>query len=343
MKLLFIVPKLYYGGAELQMRHIINYGIEKGYKIEVVDIETTEELKEKYKVIQLKKEIFLKKDNKIKKMLKRIQLYFLLKKMIDSKNYDYIIFFNILFLPLVYLVKTKVIFSVREYNMNYFKNYNKYLRKIFIITANNIPSYIELKKKYKSVFLQNNYVMDFDVEKEKEKLEKTYLIVSNIAKHKNILPVITLFKQLENKGYKLRIAGKITDEKYYKELLKESIGSNNISFLESLNYEKLKEEYSKAAGIIHLSKQEGTPNALLDAIKYNKKFICLNTVENNCLFAEVPIFLINDENELEKRIYKLENYDCSNELKYLQNKIEQMFSERNIIEFYKILRQYKEK
>lgn len=338
MKLLFIVPKLYYGGAELQMRHVINFGIKQGYDIEVIDIETIEKLNENYKIIQIKKSILLEGKSKIRKILKRIEVYLELKKEINKKKYDYIIFFSTLFLPMIYFLKSRIVFSLREYNVEYFKKFDKYFKKINLITTNNIPSFIFMKKKYKNVFLQNNYVQNYKKIEEKINLEnKSYLIVSNINKHKNLLPVIKVFRKLEKKGYKLKIAGRISNQNYYEKLLKEIGQAKNIKILGSLPYEKLEEEYLKAEGIIHLSKQEGTPNALLDAIKFKKKFICLSTPENICLFAETPIFIINTEEELEEKIYELENIDYSREIDFLFKKIKMMFSEKNIEEFYKIL------
>ena len=338
MKILFIVPKLYYGGAELQMRYVIEFGIKQNYNIEVMDIETLENIKENYKVIQIKKNIFLEEKNKIIKLYERLKLYVELKRRVNKQKYDYVVFFNILFLPLVYLIKSKSVFSIREYNKAYFKRYHKYLKKISILTTNNIPSYMVMKSKYNNVFLQNNYVKNYEEIKKKIKIEnRSYLIVSNITEHKNILPVIKVFKSLEEKGYKLKIAGKINDQIYYKKLLKEIEQTKNIEILGSLSYKKLEEEYLKAEGVIHLSKQEGTPNALLDAIKFKKKFICLSTPENICLFSETPIFMINEEKELERKIYELEEKDSSKEINFLFEKIKMMFSEKNIEEFYKIL------
>jgi|GEM_PF-6273146 len=338
MKLLFIVPKLYYGGAELQMRHIINFGIKQEYDIEIIDIETKEDIEENYKVIQMKKSILLEDKNKIIKFYKRIKFYLELKKRIDEEEYDYVVFFNILFLPLVYLIKNKIVFSIREYNNDYFKKFDKYLKKINILTTNNIPSYIFMKTKYNNVFLQNNYIKNSKgIERKIEVENKSYLVVSNINEHKNIIPVVKIFNQLEDKGYKLKIAGKVSNQNYYEKLLNEINQAKNIKVLGSLPYEKLEEEYLKAEGVIHLSKQEGTPNALLDAIKFKKKFICLSTPENVCLFAETPMFMINKEEELEEKIYELEKIDYSKEINFLFEKIKIMFSEKNIEEFYKLL------
>lgn len=338
MKVLFIVPKLYYGGAELQMRHIIDFGIKQGYDIELMDIETQKNIEENYRVIQIKKSILLEGKSKIIKFYERIKLYLELKKRINEREYDYVIFFNILFLPLVYLIKNKIVFSIREYNNDYFKKFDKYLKKINILTTNNIPSYIFMKTKYNNVFLQNNYVNNYKkIVRKIKKENKSYLIVSNINEHKNILPVVKVFKQLEDKGYKLKIAGKINNQNYYEKLLREINQVKNIKILGSLPYEKLEEEYLKAEGVIHLSKQEGTPNALLDAIKFKKKFICLSTPENVCLFAETPIFMISKEEELEEKIYELEKVDYSKEINFLFEKIKMMFSEKNIKEFYKLL------
>ena len=338
MKILFLVTKLYNGGAERQMREVIELGIKRGHNIEVIDLETIENLSEEYNVIQLKKENFFSERNKIKQIFKRMYVYITIYKKLKTRNDDYVVFFGFDFLPIVYLSNKKFIYSIREYNLKYFKKLDVFFKKLYLITTNNIPSYIELRKKYTNIFLQNNYINSKNIEESLfDVKEKNYLVVSSINKHKNILPIIKVFKKLERKGYKLKIAGKISDITYYKILTDEMGEAKNIEFLENLEYKELKKEYLKAEGVIHLSKQEGTPNALLDAIKFKKKFICLSTPENICLFAETPIFMINTEEELEKKIYELEKIDYSTEMKFLFEKIKIMFLEKNIEEFYKIL------
>ena len=335
MKILFITPRLYYGGAETQMRRLIKIGIDLNHEIEVLDIESNNNLEEKYKIYQLKENILLDNDNRIIRNIKRMKIYFLINKIIKKEKYDYIIFFYILLLPIVFFSKNKFILSIREYNINYFKKFSIFLKKLFFITTNNVPTFIELQKKYNNIFLQNN-ILDFTVKDlTKDKLgNKIYLVVSNISKRKNILPVIKVFKKLEKDGYKLKIAGKIVEENYYKEIKKESENYKNISFLGYLNKNELENEYIKAEGIIHLSKLEGTPNAILDAIIYKKKFICLNTPENICLFSEAKEFIISNESELENKVKEITGKNYPEILNYLNKKMELLFNEENGKKFY---------
>lgn len=337
-KVLFITPKYYFGGAELQMRFLVKEGIKLGKNITVLDIETSEDIKDKdLNIIQLKKEFLYMETNKYLRIIKRVKRYWEIGKIIKKENFDFIIFFNLNLLPLVFFTKAKVIYSVREFNPIIFKTFMKvFLKKLYLITTNNIPSYIFLKKKYRNVYLQNNIV-----EREKEEkqnlteIKRSYLIISNISKRKNLESAIKVFKELKDCGYNLKIAGKIVDKNYYCKLKKEIIGYENIEFLGYLNQKELYKEYRMAEGIIHLSKMEGTPNAILDAIKFNKKFICLETPENIALFSEVPVFLIENEKNLKNKLLEFDYQDYHQELEYLNLKIKLMFSEKNIQLFYK--------
>lgn len=342
MNLLFITPKYYYGGAELQMRRLIREGINLGYNITLLDIETKEKIEEdNLKIIQLREIFLYEKYNKFIRILKRIRIYVKIVKKIKENNYDYIIFFNLNFLPIVLFFKNKkIVYSVREYNSIIFTFICKiFLNKLYLIFSNNIPSYIFLKSKFKNTYLQNN-IVENDFNDTLEKIQKkTYLIVSNISERKNILPAVETFKKLKKKGYKLKIAGKIVDKNYYEKIQIIIENCENIFFLGYLNSYELEKEYKKASGIIHLSKLEGTPNAILDSIKYNKKFICLNTPENICLFSEIKDFFISSEKELEEKILFLEDKDCKKDLEYLQMKIKRLFSIKNAEYFYKILKE----
>ena len=337
-KLLFITPKYYLGGAELQMRFLVKEGIKLGKNITVLDIETSEEIKDKgLNIIQLKKEFLYMETNKYLRIIKRLRRYWEIGKIIKKEDFDFVIFFNLNLLPLVFFTKAKFIYSVREFNPIIFKTFMKiFLKKLYLITTNNIPSYIFLKKNYRNVYLQNNVVESERKEKKKlTEIKRSYLIISNISKRKNLESAIKAFKELKDYGYKLRIAGKIVDENYYYKLKKEIIGYENIEFLGYLNQENLYKEYKAAEGVIHLSKMEGTPNAILDAIKFNKKFICLETPENIALFSEVPVFLIANEKKLKNKLLEFDHQDCHQELEYLNFKIKLLFSKKNIQLFYK--------
>lgn len=264
----------------------------------MLDLETKETIKTDFKVEQFKMNFLELNKSIFQRMLGRIVKYIKIAKYVKLDNYDYVVFFNLNLLPLVFLCNKKTVYSVREYNPKIFdsKIISLFLKKLTLITTNNLPSYILLERKYKNVLLQNN-VIDFvipqnlDIKVE----EKNYLIVSNFSKRKNILPAIETFINLKDKGYKLRIAGGIEDEKYYenaKKIIKRN--GRNIEILGFLTHEELEKEYLKSEGIIHLSRLEGTPNALLDAVKYKKKFIALSTPENLSLFPEAKDFLIDD-------------------------------------------------
>lgn len=120
----------------------------------------------------------------------------------------------------------------------------------------------------------------------------------------------------------LRIAGKVEDEEYFKEM-KEFVSRNdltNVKFLGQLNIEQIKEEYSKCSLLVLPSKQETAPMVIAEAFSCGKPVIATKVggipymVENNengFLFekedyktlAEKIILLLKD-NELRKKLGK---------------------------------------
>ncbi len=342
MKLLFITPKYKFGGAERQMSILMNYLNYKDVDLTLLDLETIEDIKEKYKVKQFKTS-FLELDKPIfLRLVRRIGKYLKISRYVKSNDFKFIIFFNLNLLPLVFLTRKKVIYSVREYNPRIFNNkiISLFMKRVALITTNNLPSYILLKRKYKNVLLQNN-IVEFDFANNSNEMEekKNYLIVSNFSKRKNILPVIEAFKELKEEGFKLRIAGKVVDKNYYEEIKKiMQNNGENIEILGFLSHDQLEKEYLRSEGIIHLSALEGTPNALLDAVKYKKKFIALKTPENLSIFSEARDFLIDENACIKKAVKKLTEKDYKPILNVLNKRFNFIYSEENMEQFFEELK-----
>lgn len=337
--ILFIVPKLKLGGAERQTFELAKIGKKMNYKIKILEIEENKESNFIEDIECLKINFFDTKSSKILKKIKKIRMILKLREYISNSEYDYIFFTNINFIWLsLFKSKAKKIFSVREYNLEYFKGFKKILlKRMDILTTNNYPSYIKLKEIKKKSYLFYNIINIGKKIQEIEKNKKEYLIVSNLNKHKNIEPVINVFKELSKENYKLKIVGKIEDENYFKKLFEDKI--KNISYLGYLNEEKLEEEYLKSEGIIHFSKQEGTANSILDAIKYKKPVIVLDITENLAIMQEVEDYIVKNENELKEKIRNISNgrIDIKKNNEYLYEKLLRLFSEKNGLKFYKML------
>ena len=108
------------------MRFLVKEGIKLGKNITVLDIETSEEIKDKgLNIIQLKKEFLYMETNKYLRIIKRLRRYWERGKIIKKEDFDFVIFFNLNLLPLVFFTKAKFIYSVREFNPIIFKTFMK--------------------------------------------------------------------------------------------------------------------------------------------------------------------------------------------------------------------------
>lgn len=348
IKILFVLPKLKYGGAEKQALKFAKE-LSKINSVEILDYESNEIIyDENIKIFGLNEKILFSKDmNRILRNVLRIKGLLKLVKLIKNSNYDYIIIFNKLFLPisLINYKNSKIVFSIREFNERYFKGiYKVLLKKVNILMTNNYPSYLFIKTlKKKSYFVNNILDLKNTTQKSEVIKNKEYLLVSNLSEHKNIELAIDIFIELKAEGYILKIVGKISDERYFNKILNKMKNSENILYLGYLDENKLEEEYKSSEGLIHTSLKEGTANAILDAINYNKPFVCLNIPENIYLVGEIKECLANTKNEFIERIknisFNLENniIDIENNMNYLKTKINMLYSIENSYEFNNIL------
>jgi glycosyltransferase involved in cell wall biosynthesis len=104
--------------------------------------------------------------------------------------------------------------------------------------------------------------------------DKIAIIVSAIIPRKSVYEGIDFFnKQLHKHGYKLYIIGPNSDTldgfdpNYYKSCL--SIANENVVFLGELSQPDVFTYFKNAHFLIHLSKQEGMPNVVLEAMSFS--------------------------------------------------------------------------
>lgn len=103
--------------------------------------------------------------------------------------------------------------------------------------------------------------------------DKSALIVSALIPRKGIIEGIDFYKNnLEKLGYKLHVIGpnhaglEGYDDAYANECLRYSSG--NIIFEGGLSHDQVKSFLARARFLIHLSKKEGMPNVVLEALAY---------------------------------------------------------------------------
>lgn len=344
-KILFIVPEYPFGGAERQIFELAKQGQKFGFRAEILDVKSkTDRMVDEIKINAFSSDILLENYGKFLKNIFRISCLFKISSYIKQNNYDMVCLFNKLFLPLAFMGNKNLLFSVREFETKYFKSiYKMMIKKIKTVTTNNLPSYIFVKQFHKNAHLVNNILHFKSTSTITLNNNKEFLAVCNIAKHKNILPILQTFKSLKKDGYKLKVAGKITDLTYFNKI--KIYFSENIEYLGYLDLASLSKEYINCEAIIHLSLKEGTPNVILDSVKYGKPFIIMDIPENISFTDTFSPFLLNNDSLQNVRnkvnnLHKIIDNDPREVIEYLeflQIKLKNNYSEKNAEVFYTLL------
>jgi glycosyltransferase involved in cell wall biosynthesis len=348
MKVTFVAPEMPLGGAEKQMHRLAKALRSNGVNASILCLGTNKLEEGTVPIVSLNYSVF-GANNIFAKASKRIKAFMILKKYFKHNNSDVVVFFNSIFIPIVLLkIGAKTIFSIREYRPDYFKGIRLFLlRKFDIIMSNNVSSQIVLNHLGTRAYLVNNILVKEDI-KPNENIDfvnnKIYILVSNISTHKNIEDAIDAFNILDQYGYKLRIIGKNIQEKYCKKL-EDKIKGNNITFVGYLNEKNLESEYLNAEGVVHTSRVEGTPNAVLDAVLNFKPFIVSDISEHEilCDYKNEYTYKIGNYIELAEKVKGIhENVEKRSRvlidgISYFYMKVSFSYSNTNASSFLKIL------
>lgn len=222
---------------------------------------------------------------------------------------------------------------IKQYNLKekFRLIYLKFATKLSVINANHIifmsdtlrkktHNYLLLNKKKYSVIRHGRptiKVCENDnchkILNEKYSIHKKFLLcVSHIYRYKNILQLVKAYLRINsNLHYDLIIAGRISDKKYYQEivsLISNSNYGNKIKFIGEVPEEELYYLYSACEIFIFPSGTENAPITLLEAMAYGAPIICSNIPENREICGSAALYI--DPNNLVKfgeNIIKLHN------------------------------------
>ena len=181
-------------------------------------------------------------------------------------------------------------------NNGFIKKINKrlflYILKILLFNQKNITfiaitkeEYLEIKNLFTNLkvkLIQNNIPFDhFNIERQKKKLQKTFVFFGRIHPHKNIIEMINTFidSNLTNHGWKLEIYG-ISDDIIYLNRIKRIISIwPQIKILDPVfGYEKVKIINRSWANIL-ISKSEVLSFSILESGVYGLPSIVTSNIE----------------------------------------------------------------
>lgn len=303
-KVLFIMPDLYYAGAEYQVRNIIACCL-KSSNIQVfLALENAPESKSieffcKDNPNFLQENIYLmniKQNDLIKKELKYYSEIIKIKRLYSINEVFLYDKYGILAIPLFKLLRIKVIYSERnsgDVTMSHFL-YRLFLKKIKYVTCNSDYAKNKLEHGlHRDIYKINNYV----------EVPKLNVIRHNSLQDKNRISILLsarvsaiknqelVFDYLERysgvKKIKVLVAGNV-DEDEYLHKLKNKIKNfdSEVISVEFLGFVADKEKlYNECDLVILPSFSEGTPNVVLESFARKIPVIASNIPQNFFLFA----------------------------------------------------------
>ena len=329
-KILLIMPRIYYGGAETQFRYFAEYcnkhNVEMYMAVENKDgnredIEKFKELNKNIKFIEYKNSsagyttsnFFMKNIRKIKGLFNLLfKTFFICVRFKDISTVIVYDGFGLKLTSLFKLFGKKVIYSERNSGKetlgSFFNKFN--LKKADIVCANSLPAkkYIENNSDIKVQLIYNGIKVKDTVEtKQKSEGEFNILVPGRIIKRKNVKAIIESLTFLDCK-YKVWLCGDIREYDYYNEI-KEYIEEHkleNIVFTGQIN--NISEYYKKADLVILASFSEGMPNVILESFA-NKRMIISSDIEMNraIMKDEKFVFNPNSPSELAEKIKMVMN------------------------------------
>ena len=347
-KIMFYSMALIKGGTERTIANLSNYFINK-YDITIVtniNHPTEYKLDKRIKVINIDKEDKLN-EKLFKKIITKLSHFRTneLNKIIEKEKPD--IIFSLLPEPSIRLLNLKkkynipMILCVRNrpnkellFKLSIIRNHYYKKADNILLQDINFIKYIPNRLRNKVIVIPNYISHSFIDSKISTKKEKTITTIARLEKQKNIELLITAYKELKNKEYKLLIYGEGKEKNKLIKLINKYNLNNNIIFKGTTN--NIEEVLKNTTLFVLPSNHEGMPNALLEAmalgipvISTNSSEIISTIIDNN---KNGIIIDKNDKDELVNKIsYLLDNKDIRDKIGKEASKIKKIYSENNII------------
>lgn len=325
---LIIMPLLFRGGSEKQIRYVIeeinNRNLPLTVLVESSDPKTSEdelEFQRKnsavYFILLKTAAIDTKYSGIIKKYLNKILSLIIMAntiiRYIRKNEISMVMVTNLtglVLLPLFKKLNCEVIYNERNPGV---KICNNFFKRILLKNCKKIVCNSKYASAYMShrlgcsVEVINNGIKNLEISLKKMNKNNDFIIIvpariSRVKNQKIILEAINLLKGTVS--LKVLFAGVIEDKKYYLELKKICEHKNLNSHVEFLGFTScIYEYYSKSDLLILPSFEEGTPNVILEAFTCRLKVLASNIPMNNdCMQDRRFVFSPNNAEELAQKI-----------------------------------------
>jgi glycosyltransferase involved in cell wall biosynthesis len=359
---LFIMPVLFCGGSEKQIRFLIEGLYKKGYPISVlVESSLKEMANDEQAFVQshpeisflfLNSSVAVTKDKgvlvkyamKIASMLRMLRL---LRNEIREKRVEQVMVTNLTGLMLLFFFKfykCDVIYNERNPGdavTSFF--WRRFLLKRCgkLVCNSKAASKIMSQRLRLPVPVINNGV-ELQEFSPSTYCEGPYRIIvpARISKIKNQKVILEAVNQLQKElDLHVVFAGAVEDQRYYEELQNfvSACGlEKNVEFIGFAS--NLKEYYRVSHLLILASLEEGTPNVLLEAYMQGVPVLASNIPMNaDCVLREELLFSPDSPEELAQRIRQSKERSVENTLEILKENrtfVQKSYSEERMVEDY---------
>lgn len=359
---LFIMPALFCGGSEKQIRFLIDGLYKKGYPISVLVESSLKETEEdEHNFVQSHpgisflllnstaaatkdKGLIVKYATKLGSLLKMLRL---LGREIREKHVEQVMVTNLTGLMLLFffkLHKCSVIYNERNPGdaVTSFMWRRFLLKKCDKLVCNSkSASQIMSQRLRLSVPIINNGVklQEFTPVTDCDGLYQI-IVPARISKIKNQKVVLEAVAQLKNEmNFQLIFAGAIEDHYYYEELLKVVSNYGLCDKVKFIGFtSNIKQYYKQSHLLILASLEEGTPNVLLEAYMHGIPALASNIPMNaDCVLRSENLFSPDDSEDLAQKIKLLKATTGEKLLGILKENrafVEKYYGEERMVEDY---------
>lgn len=338
MKIMHIIPTLASGGAERMLSKLVNNDKESEHIIiTLYDLPRHYDLSNKVTLIELSQK---------KTILGIMKMIFLIYKNIRKIKPDIIQSWMAAnyFGPILKLRYTNKIF-ITNYRAGINKRKMKLIWKLHKIYLNTLDFHIFVSESARQEYAENGISFNntivitngFSVEAHREKVELKDNVFGYVGRYdaiKNQDYLINEFNRFcRNKNVKLVLAGKGLCEEKFQHLIDEDNISKFIFLGEMKNVESL---YKQIKMLILVSKNEGFPNVVGEAMSYGVPVATTDAGESFAIIRDSGIKLTGTENNLCHELEKIYNGEINLKEKSLKAKkiIEECYSVSKIIKQY---------
>ena len=359
---LFIMPALFCGGSEKQIRFLIDGLYKKGYPISVLVESSLKEMEmDEQNFVQahsgvsflfLNSSVAIAKDKGliikyVTKIVSLLKMLRLLGREIREKNVEQVMVTNLTGLILLFffkLYKCDVVHNERNPGdaVTSFLWRRFLLKRCDKLVCNSkAASWIMSQRLRLPVPVINNGVELQEFTPVTDFKDYYRIIVpARISKIKNQKVVLEAVAQLKNEmNFQVIFAGTIEDHYYYEELMKivsEFNLEDNVKFIGFTS--NLKQHYKQSNLLILASLEEGTPNVLLEAYMHGVPVLASNIPMNaDCVLRKDALFSPDNPEELAKKIMMFKAMMKENILEILKENrafVEKHYGEERMVNDY---------